>query len=133
MGEYRYIGSILPFVHSIDMSDSYSYLSVAGPTNSTLCAARQYVQLRTQLFCCRFAMQHYCILQCIYLEVFTAADCILSLNKSILKMEAVHLFETSEHSATSRCRTQDNTVICPSTSFYNDQSTLRLGQGAPMF
>lgn len=103
------------------------------PTNSSLCAARQYVQLCTQRFCFRFAMLHFCILQGINFEVFTAADCIFMLTESILKMEAVHSFETSEHSTTSRCRTQDNTVTCPSISFCNDQNKLRLGQGAPIF
>jgi hypothetical protein len=100
---------------------------------TTLCAARQYVQLCTQQFCCRFTMQLYCILQCINLEVLSAADCIFRLTESILKIEAVHYIETSEHSATSRCRTQDNTVTCASISVCNDQNTLRLGQGAPRF
>jgi len=120
-------------VYFSDKSDSCSYLSVPVPTNTLLCAARLYVRLCTQHFCFRFAMQHYCILQCINLEVFTAADCIIKLTESILKMEAVHSFETSEHSASSRCRTQDNTVICPSIAFCNGQNTLLLRQGAPTF
>jgi len=103
---------------------------------TTLCVLQDSTSncaLCTQQFCCRFAMQHCWILHCIHLEVFSAVDNIYRLTESILKMEVVHSFETSEHSATSRCRTQEKVVICPSISLCNDQNTLRLGQGVPRF
>jgi len=73
--EYRYGGSVRLLVHFIDKFDSYSYLSMPGPTNNTVCCrtVRPTVHTAVLLSVCsatllNFAMHKFGSLHCGWLH-----------------------------------------------------------------